>query len=131
VFAELIFETGSKSVGEYKDEEEVLAAVKAHHERARGGDAGGPTGHPAERVVRVELYDQHPGDLNELQTMSTDVAKKELEAAMKDLDEGGAISVTELAARIRNLSSPLVDEPGRHDSAYRMEAKKVLTEGWE
>ena len=37
----------------------------------------------------------------------------------------------EAAARIRDLTSPLVDEPEPGESMYKMEATKVLTEGWE
>ena len=61
MFAEIIFESGTRSVGEYADEEEALNAAQSQHARA-SGEAGGPTGHMAERVVAIHLYDRHPSD---------------------------------------------------------------------
>jgi hypothetical protein len=131
-FYELVFETGSSAVATYADDDEMLSAVKAHHGRAMSGEVGGPTGHPAERVVEVQKYNEHPGTLNEGQVLSADVAKKELEAAMKGLTDAGTISVTELAAAVRDLSNPLVAEPDRHGSKFKMEAVETFTaDKWE
>ena len=132
MYAELIYETGAKSVACYESEEELLGAVKAQHDRALSGEKGGPSSHPAERVVRVEVYDHHPADLGEDKTVSTEVAKEELNAALKELSEGGVVNTDELAARIRDLASPLVASETPHDSMFKAEAVMVLTpEMWE
>jgi hypothetical protein len=122
IYAEFIYETGTKSLGAYENEEEVLEAAKAHHARATGGDSGGPTGHPAERIKSIELYDTHPAELAE---PSPEVIAEEL----KNLDTSGG--VMGVAALVRDLGSPMVNEPGRHDSMYKAKATKSLTEGWE
>lgn len=136
VYAELIYETGANSVGCYDSKEEALAAVAAHHERATKGEKGGPTGAAAERIVEVQFYDKHPNDLNIEQTISTDVAKKEVAALLDSLDDGGAISTVELSAAVRDLATPLVskeDSEGQK-SIFKMPAKEVLkeadNEGW-
>lgn len=121
MFAEIIFENGTRSVGEYESEEEVLAAAQSQHARA-GGSAGGPTGHMAERVVSIHIYNQHPNEWGE---PSAEVLAEEL----KNLDsEGGAM---EAAAKIRDLTSPLVADPEQGESMYKMEPIKILDEGWE
>jgi hypothetical protein len=126
MFAEMIYETGSKSVGCYADEAEVLAAAKAHHDRAKNGESGSDAGNPAERIVRIELYDKHPNDLPE---PSAEVVAEE----MKKLKVTSDDTVMTLAAKVRDLASPVVLDPDakRHDSLYKMEATKVLTEGWD
>jgi hypothetical protein len=131
MYVETIFETGAKSVAFYETEEEMLSAVKAQHERAKAGEDGGPGGHPAERIVEVQVYNTHPQDLNEDMTMSADVMKKELEAIIKSATEAGVVNIQEVAASVRNLASPVPDEVGRHDSMFKMEAEKVVTEGWD
>jgi len=130
VYAEVIYETGSKSVMCVKDEAELMEGLRAHQQRAVDGEAGGPTGAPAERIKQVLVYDKHPDDLNPDQTVSAEVALEEIKAALKGKD---AVQVHELAALVRNLSSPVVplDEDGRHNSMYRMKEQKVLTSGWE
>lgn len=131
MFAEIIYETGTKSVGEYDSEAELLVALKTHQLRAVGGQEGGPSGHRAERIKRVEIYDRHPSELNEVQVVGTDVARKQVEALLTELDAGGSISVVELAQRIRELPSPLVVDAGAHESMYKMPAVRVLEKGWE
>lgn len=136
MYAEIIYETGAKSVGYYKDEAQLLEGVREQHRRAKSGEpsysgeADGPVP-PAERVVRIEIYNKHPHDLNEEQTVSSEVAKSEVAALIKELDENGSLSVTELAARVRELSSPLVLNGKQHESMYKMPADKVLTSGWD
>lgn len=134
-FAELIFETGNKSVAYYETEEEMLSAVKAHHDRALAGQpaiADVPNV-PAERVVKVEVYgDTHPDDYNK--TVSAEVAEKAVKEAIKAVtDENGVLAITELAGAIRDSATPLVTEPeGPHDSMYRMESVETLTaDKWE
>lgn len=121
MFAEIVFENGSHSVGEYASEEEALQAAASQHQRAQG-QAGGPTGHMAERVVAIYVFDRHPNDFGE---PSEEVLAEELKNISS---EGGAM---EAAAKIRDLTSPLVDEPGEGESMYKMEPVKVLDEGWE
>lgn len=121
MFAEIVFENGTRSVGEYESEEEALSAAASQHARA-GGSAGGPTGHMAERVVAIFIFNQHPNNFGE---PSEEVLQEEL----KNLSaEGGAM---EAAAKIRDLTSPLVESPGEGESMYKMEPIKVLDEGWE
>lgn len=140
-FYETIFETGSKSVAFYDDDEEALAAAQAHHERAKKGEPGRGkstprndldsdsqqhvTDYPAERIVKLLKYDKHPVDLTEDQTMSSDVARKEVDAMLKD--KAGVVNIMELAAQVRDLASPLVDTPGVHESMYKMKEAEVLT----
>lgn len=131
IYAEVIFETGTRTVACYDSEEEMLDAVRAQHDRAVTGKTGGPTGAAAERVKRIEIYDKHPNDLNVEETISTDVAKKELTGIMERLDQGGSLSLTDLAAGIRELSSPLVVDADTHESQFRMPPVKVLEKGWE
>lgn len=134
-FAEIIYETGSKSVAYYEDDKEMMEGLTAHHDRAKNGEPGreGENAHPAERIKEVQIYNKHPQDLNEDQTMSADVMKKELDEAIKRLSEAGSVSITEVAAAVRDLSSPVVPLEGSkpHDSMFKMKADKVLTEGWD
>lgn len=123
-FYETIFETGSRAVAEYKNDKEATDAITAHHEKAVTGQPGGPTGHPAERVVKVLKYKEHPATLNENMTMSKDVLKKEVDTILKDCGE--VINVLELAAKIRDIVNPHVNEMGVHESQYKMEAEKEL-----
>lgn len=130
MYAEVIYETGSKSVMFVADEAELLEGLSAHHARATSGEAGGPTGAPAERISRVEIYDHHPDELNADQTVSSEVALEELKGFLKGKD---AVNVHELANAVRELSSPVVpfDEQDRLASMYKMTATKTLTTGWE
>lgn len=123
-FYEVIYETGSKSVAEYPDDEAAIAAVTAQHQKATTGQPGGPTGHPAERVVKVLAYDQHPGDYGQDMTMSKDVAKKALDEIMKG--QGEVVNVMDLAARVRELANPHADDVGVHDSQYKMKEEREL-----
>ena len=128
MYAEIIYETGNKSVACYEDEAELLSAVKAHHERAKTGQPAlsSVPGVPAERILKVEIYDKHPNDLNLDQTLSAEVAKAEIDKWLKDKSEEGVVSVTDLTLFTRDLSSPLtaVNEP--HKSMYKMESVKTL-----
>lgn len=131
MYYELVFETGTKSVAFYETDEEMFGAVKAHNERALKGEVGGPSGHTAERIHHVEKYEDHPGNWNVDETMSADVAKKELSAAIEEMADGGVVSIPELGARIRNLSNPMVEAPGPQESAFKAESVQTFTEGWE
>jgi hypothetical protein len=143
VFYELVFETGAKSVAYYDSEEEMQSAVTAHHLRAINGEPAMPLDRsaermdldpsekqplgevPAERIKRVFAYEDHPADLYEDQGLSTDVVEKELQAALKSVDEKGVTYVPDLAGKVRELTSPLVADAGRHASQYKAEGKEI------
>lgn len=117
-FAEVIYETGSHSIVSYQDESELKGALAEQHRRAKDGDVGGPTGHPAERVKTVLLYDEHPADHNSGGLVSVD-ALAELSAG---LDTGGQVSVNELNAVLNAESSPVdvgAVRESRHASMYK------------
>jgi hypothetical protein len=130
MFVETIYETGAKSVAKYDSEEEAIAAITAHHERAKNGEPGGPYGGVAERVKKVLVYDQHPGDLNASNLLPVEEVKTAVSAAIDKLSMGGQISNTELAAAIRALSDPHTHSENRHDSQYKMQEKGELTGAW-
>lgn len=119
-FAEVIFETGSKSVVSYDSLDELKEGLAEQHRRATSGESGGPTGHPAERVKEVLLYDEHPGDYLESGLLSADDVKKALPRAIDELSMGGQVSVWELISHIRGMVSPLTlaTDTGPHDSMY-------------
>jgi hypothetical protein len=124
-FAEVIYETGSHSVMSYESEDELKRALKAHHDRAVNGAPGGPTGHPAERVKSVLLYDRHPADFNPAMSMSKDVMDKEVSQALElhANDQEGAVGIEQAAAQIRRLADPLdhqAIEESPHNSMFRM-----------
>lgn len=128
MFAEVIYETGSKAVVSGDTEEEIMGGVQAHHDRAKAGQLGGPTGHPAERVVEVLFYDEHPGDYRASQMLSVAEVEKELAAAIKNLAVGDQVSVPELTNAVVRLTTPIIDredmEP--HKSMFKAkETKKV------
>jgi len=129
LFAEIVYETGRMSVGEYGSEDEVKSAVKAHNDRAIKGEPGGPVGAPAERVAAVYLYDKHPDDFNQEQTMSADVLNKELENLVKNTqDKNGVVAVDQLVLGVRGLSHPMTNAQDRSgfDSYYKMKESKKL-----
>ena len=114
-YFEIIYETGTHSVACYDDENEAIQAVTAQHERATGGSEGGPTGHPAERVTAVLMYEEHPADYGAEQTSSGD----ELTKALKDqIGKDPVVSSPEVLANLRELNSPLV--PGAETSQETM-----------
>ena len=135
MYVELIFEDGSHSVACYESEEEALSAIEANQERAKNGlpantPAPGERQQNAVRVARALMYDKHPGDFNPEQVVSADEAKKAMTDAIKALDDDG-VSVMELAAQVRELSSPIAAKEAAHDSQYKMKEKKELKVGEE
>jgi hypothetical protein len=131
VFVEIIYETGAKSVAQYDTEDEALAAIEAHHNRAVSGEPGGPYGGVAERVKKVLIYNEHPGDLNSSGLLPVEEVKTELLAALDELSMGGQISNMELAAKIRALSDSHVANPQTaHDSQYKMQQTGELEGAW-
>jgi hypothetical protein len=130
---ETIFEDGSYSIASYKNDEEALQAITAHHERATKGEPAllsDPEGRvKATRIVKVLKYDEPPGDLLEAQVLPEDQVKKELETAISDSTKDGVTDLRELAARIRDLSNPLVvSEP--HESNYKAKETEELSLPW-
>ena len=127
MFAEIVYETGRMSVGEYADEAELKEGLKAHNDRAKNGEPGGPLGQPAERIAAVYIYDKHPDDFNSAQTMSSDVVTKELAALVKDsADDNGVVNLDQLTLQVRGLSHPMVAAEG-FDSRYKQKENKKLS----
>jgi len=148
-FAEVVFETGNKSVLSYDNEDEVKGFVQEHHRRAVMGEPGAPQNQvertdlnpadftnmpsiavsrsrPAERVSRVFLYDDHPGDYNASQLVDV----KELQTAIEAQAMGGQVSAAHVAQALANVLSPVkLPPPGedpldwqnknRHESQYK------------
>ena len=138
-FYEITYETGRSSIASYADDAEAESAVAAHHARAMNGLPGGPVaGHPtgqegnpnwsAERIAKVRVYDKHPDDLNPDQTLSVEVAEKQLSMLIKGLaDENGVVNVARLSAEVRGLTHPMVTvKESPFDSNFRMKEKKEL-----
>lgn len=114
-FAEVIYETGSKSVVSVDNLEQFKAGLKIQHDRAKAGEVGGPTGHSAERIKRVLIYDDHPGQT--LAVRADDV--NALVDGMKKAD--GTLDENQLIAALRDEASPVfTQKQGRHDSDYRI-----------
>lgn len=129
MFYELVYETGRMSVARYENDEEAKTAIGEHHRRAVEGIPGGPLGQPAERIREVYVYDEHPNEYNSDQTMSADVAEKEIAALIKETkDENGVVNIDQLTLHVRGLSHPMVDTGHREafDSAFKMKEKKKL-----
>jgi hypothetical protein len=120
MYAEVIFEPGSKSVLQFDSEDELKGFLEEHHRRALAGEDGGPTGHAAERISRVIVYKSHPGDYAG-NAVSSDNLKNLLDGMTQ---EGGVVDGNQLMSAIRDEMSPVypVDQ-GRHESIYKMEGQ--------
>ena len=128
-FYELTFEPGTSAVAFYDSEDEMKSAVAAHHQRAVKGEPGGPIGQPAERVVAVRQYEEHPNDYNLADTLSADVAAKEVETLIKSAgaSNNGVIPVGQLAVEVRRLTDPMVvAKENTFDSNFKMKEKANL-----
>lgn len=121
-YAEVIYETGAKSIVSYNNEDVLVGAISEQHRRALNGEDAGPQeGRPAERVSRVLLYDEHPANYNEAVTITTEA----LSALVDKKAVGGLVSKVELEEALAVAVSPLVSEgskspTARHDSLYKM-----------
>lgn len=125
-FYETVYETGRMSVACYEDDDEAKAAIAEHHRRAVTGQPGGPLGAPAERIAAVYVYDKHPNEYNADQTLSADVAEKEVkELIAASKDENGVITTDQLAIAVRGLSHPMTEVDG-FNSRFRMKETKKL-----
>lgn len=134
-FYEVIYETGSKSVAFADSDEEMARGLAAQETRARSGLPGGPTGHPAERIADVLVYDKHPNELNPAQTVSAEVAKKIVADSLKKVeDENGVVALHDLTQDILTAANPSVDgEDARPlESMYKMkESRKLDRSQWQ
>jgi len=130
MFAEIVYETGRMSVGEYDSEDELKSALKAHNDRAKKGEPGGPVGAPAERIANVFLYDSHPDDYNPEQTASAEVVESEIGGLVKKMkDKNGVVNIDQLAMAVRDLSHPMkqgTDRADTLDSFYKVKETKKL-----
>lgn len=123
-FYEIITEPGNSMVANYENDEEAISAVKAHHTKAVTGEVGGPTGHPAERIVKVLKYERHPGDYGSEGLIPVD----QLSAIASQHTKDGLVNVEAFAMGMRNQVSPLVNDnnAGRHDSRFVMPETESL-----
>lgn len=121
-YAEVIYETGSKSVVSYEDIAELKEGLKNQHDRAIAGASGGPEGAswPAERVKTVLLYDEHPADLYGGVSVPSDLVKNALPAIIEGSTTAGEVNVWEVISKLRGLLSPLTNDrnAGAHESLY-------------
>ena len=124
-FAEVVYEDGSKSVTSVENRDELFAGLKEHHDRAVSGQAGGPSGIPASRVVKVLFYDEHPVTFNEDNILPSD----EVLAAITDYLKavGPTVNVNEAAAYIRDMSNSITAFEHPHDSQFKMPEKETVT----
>lgn len=126
-FYETIFENGRSSIGFSKSDEDFLRGAGEQHRRAKMGEVGGPTGHPAERIVRAFVYDQHPNEFNPADALTADELKKMIPDLIKKLeDQNGVVSVGRLAVEVRALSHPMLDNSGPHESNFKMQEVRVI-----
>lgn len=123
-YYEIITEPGSSMIANYENDEEAIAAVSAHHKKAITGEVGGPTGHPAERIVKVLKYEVHPGDYGKESLLPADQVAPLMESFTKD----GLLNVDEFASALKNQVSPLVnnENANRHDSRFVMPENESL-----
>jgi len=136
MYAEIIYEDGSFSVASVDNQDDLVASLKEHHERAKVGAPihGSFAPHerpiPATRIVRVLLYDQHPADIPEV--VSADVAKSLATEAVKTVaadtspDSGGKGLVDLYALGHELLPKALLTDTGPHESNYVMESVDEL-----
>jgi len=117
---EVIWEDGSHSLANYEDDEVMKATVLGHHNRAKDGEAGGPAGQPAGRIVKVLKYDSDPAD--SMDALSVDEAKAALSDAIDAAaDENGVLDLAVLPNLVSALRTSQVSS-GPHESNYKMEA---------
>jgi hypothetical protein len=122
-YYEIIYETGNHSIAAYEDDEEAKNAVSAHHNRAKSGQsaqASNPEMGPAERIVKVLKYDEHPATLNEGQVATAEEVVNTVQEAIREDAVGELVSVQTIAAAVRDMSNPTVDSDP-HESNYKMQ----------
>ena len=116
MFCEIVYEDGTVSVAEYKDDAEAKSAVMEQHDRAKTARTNGPQELPASRIAKVFVYDKHPGDFNADGTLSSD----EVQAAIKDLVKGvDVVDVMALSQAVSNLAHPMQEPTGPFGSRFK------------
>lgn len=129
MFYEVIYETGNHSMASYDTDDEAREALEEQHRRAQEGEKGGPTGHAAERIVKVLKYDSHPASLNESQALPASEVIAAFNKCVSEKAVGDLVSVPEIAASLRELTSPVV-ESGPHESNFKAEESAELSGAW-
>jgi hypothetical protein len=140
-FAEIIYETGNRSVAYYDTEDEMENALTEHHRRAISGEPATPKSdlrsdlNPgesrigtwvAERIKRVFLYDKHPASFGEEQLVDSAALKEAVDNAISESEMNGVVHVHTIAAAVRDMSNPLQISEHPHDSQYKMDADGEL-----
>lgn len=133
-YAEIIYETGNKSIAFYDTEEEMQSALSEHHRRAINGEPGSGASAlrmdldpgetrigtwVAERIKKVLLYDEHPTDFGADQLVDSAELKKTVDEAIDANEMNGVVFAPGIAALVRDATNPLVSEPGAQDSQYK------------
>jgi hypothetical protein len=130
MFYEVIYETGTHSIISADSDEEALRGLNEHHRRAVSGETGGPPGHPAERIKKVLKYERHPMELS----LNTNMKSDELKTMVSDIIDsktlGDEVSVPEVLAAIRELTSPVVVNNDPHESDYIEHESGELHGSW-
>src|SRR3954471_16183583 len=134
-FYEVVYETGEHSVAQYESDEEAASAIKAQHDRAVSGQSGGPDGTqwPATRIKRVLVYDFHPTDFGAAQEVLVTDLQQAVQQAITANEKDGTVQVHQVAAAVRDLSSPIVSERASpFDSSYKAPvARELEASTWE
>lgn len=128
MYAEVIYETGSKAVVSYDDINALKSGLSQQHQKAVRGNPGGPGSHQAERIKRVLLYDSHPGELYSSGLLPVEALKEHVNAYADSLQVDGQVSIWQLISKLRELISPLTNanETGPHDSMHLAVEKDEL-----
>lgn len=129
MYAEVIYETGSHSVATVDDLDAFKEALLVQHNRAKQGAVGGPALHPAERIKKVLLYKEHPGDYNAGALLPANTIK----AVVDKLAMGGEVSIEQLRNTLVVAAQPIksLDEiSGPHDSLFRAQEVEELDLGY-
>lgn len=129
MYYEILYETGAHSVACYEDDEEMLAAVTAHHARATNGELGLNVagGHNAERIVKVLKYEVNPGEGVPVDQKTA--LKLVADTVEEHTADNGAVDLVGLAQVLRDAASPTVESKA-HESNYKAEETEVFEEGW-
>jgi hypothetical protein len=130
VFYEVIYETGTHSIMSAESDEEALQGLEEHQRRALAGETGGPSGHPAERIKKVLKYHKHPMEAADNQNVSVDSLKEHVNAVIDAKALGDEVSVPEVAAGVRDFTSPLVLNNPPHESDFIAAEVGELTGSW-
>lgn len=134
-FYEIIYETGNYSVACYENDDEALQAISEHHRRAVSGEPAQATNSqmgPAERIVKVLKYDEHPANFLESQAVPVGDVTSAVEEAISKFKVGDLVSVPEIAGAVREMTSPLIEDSAPHESNYKMDSVDELSsEKWD